>query len=177
MGEDPNKLNSVAPAPCPRVLLPKASLAHVSMRCGWMYGIPGDTQYPLSSLHVILSGSPGHSAYLQSQQGGKCKKLQHSKAYICLEMSTGTSITTPDITSMLMWFQRSSVKLLCHKTCVMICELEITVGKKKTNTSLVKCWLFKQFLHIIFFFPQEENLWRASVSKGTQIFSVFFNKM
>lgn len=103
----------------------------------------------LFSLHIILSGSPGHSAYLQSQPGGKCEKLQHFKAYLCLEMCTGTSITAPDITSMLMWFQWSSMKLQWHKTGVTICGLEITVGKK---TSLVKCWLFKHFLHFIFFF-------------------------
>lgn len=53
MGENPNKLNSVAPAPCPHVLLLKASLAHVSMRCGWMYGIPSDTQCILFP-HCVL---------------------------------------------------------------------------------------------------------------------------
>lgn len=126
----------------------------------------------LFSLHIILSGSPGHSAYLQSQPGGKCEKLQHFKAYLCLEMCTGTSITAPDITSMLMWFQWSSMKLQWHKTGVTICGLEITVGKK---TSLVKCWLFKHFLHIIFFFfPWEEKLWRTSVSKSAQIFYFSF---
>ena len=103
----------------------------------------------LFSLHIILSGSPGHSAYLQSQPGGKCEKLQHVKAYLCLEMCTGTSITAPDITSMLMWFQWSSMKLQWHKTGVTICGLEITVGKK---TSLVKCWLFLLIFFFFFFF-------------------------